>query len=61
VKAKRGDRPSKKDDGESNAPKRGRGRRGNRNDQDGPDDRRPFGETDYVPAFLLRPIRRTAA
>jgi superfamily II DNA/RNA helicase len=61
VKAKRGDRPSKKDDGETNAPKRGRGRRGNRNDQDGPDDRRPFGETDYVPAFLLRPIRRTAA
>jgi superfamily II DNA/RNA helicase len=61
VKAKRGGRPSKKDDGESNPPKRGRGRRGNRNDQDGPDDRRPFGETDYVPAFLLRPIRRTAA
>ncbi len=61
VKAKRGERSSKKDDGESNAPKRGRGRRGNRNDQDGPDDRRPFGETDYVPAFLLRPIRRSAA
>jgi superfamily II DNA/RNA helicase len=61
VKAKRGDRSSKNEDGESNAPKRGRGRRGGRNDQDGPDDRRPFGETDYVPAFLLRPIRRTAA
>ncbi|MFN3169079.1 MAG: DEAD/DEAH box helicase [Hyphomicrobiales bacterium] len=62
-KARRGERSSRQDrqDGdEANAPKRGRGRR-NRNDQDGPDDRRPFGETDYVPAFLLRPIRRTAA
>lgn len=62
-KSRRGERSSRQDrqDGdEANPPKRGRGRR-NRNDQDGPDDRRPFGETDYVPAFLLRPIRRTAA
>ncbi len=42
--------------------KEGRRRRGKRrDDQDGPDDRRPFGETDYVPAFLLRPIKRNAA
>ncbi|MEQ8657981.1 MAG: DEAD/DEAH box helicase [Hyphomicrobiales bacterium] len=60
-KAYRGERPSRQDSDEANPPKRGRGRRGNRNDQDAPDDRRPFGETDYVPAFLLRPIRRTAA
>lgn len=47
--------------GRSPSSKRGRGRRNNRSDQDGPDDRRPFGETDYVPAFLLRPIRRAVA
>jgi superfamily II DNA/RNA helicase len=47
--------------GRTPSQKRGRGRRGGRNDQDGPDDRRPFGETDYVPAFLLRPIKRAVA
>lgn len=43
--------------------RRGRGgnRRGGRQDQDGPDDRRPYGETEYVPAFLLRPIKRAVA
>ncbi len=59
-KSRRGERAPRQDGDEANPPKRGRGRRGNRND-DGPDDRRPFGETDYVPAFLLRPIRRSAA
>ncbi|WP_375569500.1 DEAD/DEAH box helicase [Ahrensia marina] len=59
-KSRRGERTPRQDGDEANPPKRGRGRRGNRND-DGPDDRRPFGETDYVPAFLLRPIRRSAA
>lgn len=59
-KSRRGERASRQDGDEANPPRRGRGRRGNRND-DGPDDRRPFGETDYVPAFLLRPIRRSAA
>lgn len=59
-KSRRGERAPRQDGDETNPPKRGRGRRGNRND-DGPDDRRPFGETDYVPAFLLRPIRRSAA
>lgn len=59
-KSRRGERAPRQDGDEVNQPKRGRGRRGNRND-DGPDDRRPFGETDYVPAFLLRPIRRSAA
>lgn len=49
------------DTGRSSSQKRGRGRRNNRSDQDGPDDRRPFGETDYVPAFLLRPIKRAVA
>jgi hypothetical protein len=49
----------KKDDDRSSS-KRGRGRRNNRSDQDGPDDQRPFGETDYVPAFLLRPITATS-
>lgn len=49
------------DTGRSASQKRGRGRRNNRSDQDGPDDRRPFGETDYVPAFLLRPIKRAVA
>ncbi|MEM6383704.1 MAG: DEAD/DEAH box helicase [Pseudomonadota bacterium] len=39
--------------------KRGRGGR-DRGDSL-PDDRRPFGETDFVPAFLLRPIRRAVA
>lgn len=52
----------KSDDTDRPSPqKRGRGRRNNRQDQDGPDDRRPFGETDYVPAFLLRPIKRAVA
>ena len=50
----------RKDKGKS-ASKRGRGRRGGRGEQDAPDDRRPFGETDYVPAFLLRPIKRAVA
>ncbi|MEO0385387.1 MAG: DEAD/DEAH box helicase [Pseudomonadota bacterium] len=59
-RSRRGERSSRQDGDDANPPKSGRGRR-NRNDQDGPDDRRPFGETDYVPAFLLRPIRRTAA
>jgi superfamily II DNA/RNA helicase len=59
-KSRRGERAPRQDGDEANPPKRGRGRRSNRND-DGPDDRRPFGETDYVPAFLLRPIRRSAA
>ncbi|MFK7791535.1 MAG: DEAD/DEAH box helicase [Devosiaceae bacterium] len=48
-------------DANAEKPKRGRGRRGGRNERDGPDDRRPFGETEYVPAFLLRPIKRSAA
>ena len=48
------------DKGKSPA-KRGRGRRGGRGEKDAPDDRRPFGETDYVPAFLLRPIKRAVA
>ncbi len=50
-----------KDSTLNDKPKRGRGRRGGRDNQDGPDDRRPFGETEYVPAFLLRPIKRSAA
>lgn len=65
--AETNDAPSSKDAAKSDetkrnpSQKRGRGRRNNRSDQDGPDDRRPFGETDYVPAFLLRPIKRAVA
>lgn len=53
-----GDKPS----GDEQRSKRGgRGRRGGSSNNDGPDDQRPFGETEYVPAFLLRPIKRAAA
>ena len=55
------DKAARKPDDDRSSSKRGRGRRNNRSDQDGPDDQRPFGETDYVPAFLLRPIKRNAA
>ncbi|MBV6657903.1 MAG: DEAD/DEAH box helicase, partial [Devosiaceae bacterium] len=41
----------------------GRSRRGRRNRGGDavPDDNRPFGETEFVPAFLLKPIRRAVA
>ena len=66
-------KPNKAGADAAEQPSRGRGsdgrqRSGRRNRSDGGrdggregDDGRPFGETDYVPAFLLRPIRREVA
>ncbi|MEM1284171.1 MAG: DEAD/DEAH box helicase [Pseudomonadota bacterium] len=51
------DSPKAKRD-EKSGSRRSRNRRGSR---DNHDDKTPFGETEFVPAFLLRPIKRAVA